>query len=77
MQKNPWGALEVIYSEDCGIFTFSDSFERQAFSDSWYDQPWEGDIPGLWTFDNQALGGPSAFSPCVVTAAKVLNWDLS
>jgi membrane associated rhomboid family serine protease len=72
-----WGALEVIYSEDCGIFTFSDSFERQAFSDSWYDQPWEGDIPGLWTFDNQALGGPSAFSSCVVTAAKVLNWDLS
>jgi membrane associated rhomboid family serine protease len=71
-----WGALEVIYSEDCGIFTFSDSFERQAFSDSWNDLPWEGEIPELWTLDNQALGGPSAYSSCVITAAKILNWDL-
>lgn len=71
-----WGASEVIFSGDCWIFTFPDSFERQAFSDSWYDLPWEGDIPGLWSFDNQALGGPSAYSSCVVTASNVLNWDL-
>jgi membrane associated rhomboid family serine protease len=71
-----WGASEVIFSGDCWIFTFPDSFERQAFSDSWYDLPWEGDIPGLWSLENQALGGPSAFSPCVMTAAKVLNWNL-
>ena len=71
-----WGASEVIWSGDCWIFTFPDTFERQTFSDSWYDLPWEGEIPELWTFENQALGGPSAFSPCFVTAAKVLNWDL-
>lgn len=71
-----WGASEVIFSGDCWIFTFPDSFERQIFSDSWYDLPWEGEIPELWTLDNQALGGPGAYSSCVVTAAKVLNWKL-
>jgi membrane associated rhomboid family serine protease len=71
-----WGASEVIWSGDCWIFTFPDTFERQTFSDSWYDLPWEGEIPELWTLDNQALGGPSAYSSCVVTAAQVLNWDL-
>ena len=75
---NSLGASEVIFSGDCWVLTYSDAQQLTTrVVDSWDTFEWDIPTPEYWYLNNQAIIGPSATSSCVVTAAKVLNWDLS
>jgi hypothetical protein len=72
-----WGASEGVYAGECWVLTFADTQELSTLIDTWYDLQWDRPIPMIWSVGNQALVGPSATASCAVTAAEVLNWDLS
>ena len=72
-----WGALEVVYTDECLVITFEDAQELTInVIDRWDTFQWDRPTPDYWYLDNQAIIGPSAYSSCVVTASNVLNWDL-
>lgn len=71
-----WGATESIYSGECAVVTFGSTDDVDRLLSAWDGLPWDGETPSLWTLGKEGLMAPTRSTPCAITAAKALNWNL-
>jgi hypothetical protein len=71
-----WGAIEFISSGECAVVTFGSTDDVDRLLSEWNGLPWDGETPKLWTVGIEGLVAPTQSTPCAITAAKALNWNL-
>ena len=71
-----WGATEAIYSDECAVLTFRSIDDVDRLLNSWSELTWDSEAPELWTVEKEGLVAPTRSTPCAITAATALNWNL-